>query len=115
MGRRPCPAGTGSALPAAGAKETPPVGLPAAPHPARRHTYRASRLTDRSFNAAAEAFFSSLTWEVLSRHESDTTAQARATVIDWCYRFYHHQRRHSAAAGLSPRNYETTALNRDAA
>ena len=66
-------------------------------------------------NAAAEAFFSSLEWEVLSRHEFQTVAQARAVVIDWCYGFYNHQRRHSAAAGLSPINYETTALNRDAA
>jgi transposase InsO family protein len=66
-------------------------------------------------NAAAEAFFSSLEWEVLSRHQFATTAQARATVIDWCYGFYNHQRRHSAAAGLSPINYETTALNREAA
>ena len=66
-------------------------------------------------NAAAEAFFSSLEWEVLSRHEFVTTAAARATVIDWCYGFYNHQRRHSAAAGLSPINYETTALTRDAA
>jgi len=66
-------------------------------------------------NAAAEAFFSSLEWEVLSRHEFATTAQARATVIDWCFSFYNHQRRHSAAAGMSPINYETTALNRDAA
>jgi putative transposase len=66
-------------------------------------------------NAAAEAFFSSLEWEVLSRHDFQTTAQALATVIDWCYGFDNHQRRHSAAAGLSPINYETTALNRDAA
>jgi putative transposase len=66
-------------------------------------------------NAAAEAFFSSLEWEVLSRHQFATIAQARATVLDWCYGFYNHQRRHSAAAGLSPINYETAALNRDAA
>jgi len=66
-------------------------------------------------NAAAEAFFSSLEWEVLSRHEFDSTANARAVVIDWCYGFYNHQRRHSAAAGLSPINYETAALTRDAA
>jgi putative transposase len=52
---------------------------------------------------------------VLSRHDFQTTAQALATVIDWCYGFDNHQRRHSAAAGLSPINYETTALNRDAA
>ena len=66
-------------------------------------------------NAAAEAFFSSLEWEVLSRHEFATIGAARATVIDWCYGFYNHQRRHSAAGGLSPINYETTALTRDAA
>src|SRR3954447_9371723 len=66
-------------------------------------------------DAAAEAFFSSLEWEVLSRHEFATTGVARATVIDWCYGFYNHQRRHSAAAGLSPIDYETTALTRDAA
>jgi putative transposase len=66
-------------------------------------------------NAAAEAFFSSLEWEVLSRHEFDSTAKARAVVIDWCYGFYNHQRRHSAAAGQSPINYETAALTRDAA
>ena len=66
-------------------------------------------------NAAAEAFFSSLEWEVLSRHQFDSTGQARAAVIDWCYGFYNTQRRHSAAAGLSPITYETTALNRAAA
>jgi putative transposase len=66
-------------------------------------------------NAAAEAFFSSLEWEVLSRHEFTSTAQARAAVIDWCYGFYNHQRRHSAAAGQSPITYETAALNREAA
>ena len=43
-------------------------------------------------NAAAEAFFSSLEWEVLSRHEFATIGAARATVIDWCYGFYNHQR-----------------------
>ncbi|ADT99149.1 IS3 family transposase [Mycolicibacterium gilvum] len=57
-------------------------------------------------NAAAEAFFSSLEWEVLSRNTFDDTIQARAVVIDWCYTFYNHQRRHSAADGLSPINYE---------
>lgn len=66
-------------------------------------------------NAAAEAFFSSLEWEVLSRHEFTSIAQARAVVMDWCYGFYNHQRRHSAAGGQSPINYETAALNRDAA
>src|SRR3712207_2603414 len=66
-------------------------------------------------NAAAEAFFSSLEWEVLSRHEFHSTGQARTVVIDWCYGFYNHQRRHSAAGNLSPITYETTALDRAAA
>ena len=66
-------------------------------------------------NAAAEAFFSSLEWEVLSRHTFETTSQAQAVVMDWCYGFYNHTRRHSAAAMMSPITYETTALNREAA
>lgn len=57
-------------------------------------------------NAAAEAFFSSLEWEVLSRNRFSDTIQARSVVIDWCYTFYNQQRRHSAADGLSPINYE---------
>ncbi len=57
-------------------------------------------------NAAAEAFFSSLEWEVLSRNRLRDTVQAQAVVIDWCYTFYNHQRRHSAADGLAPVTYE---------
>jgi len=57
-------------------------------------------------NAAAEAFFSSLEWEVLSRNHFRDTIHAQAVVIEWCYTFYNHQRRHSAADGLSPVNYE---------
>lgn len=60
-------------------------------------------------NAAAEAFFSSLEWEVLSRHRFDNTRQARAIVLDRCYRFYNHQRRHSSAGMMNPVNYENTA------
>jgi putative transposase len=66
-------------------------------------------------NAAAEAFFSSLEWEVLSRHDFTSTGHAQAVVIDWCYGFYNHQRRHSAAGGQSPINYENAALTREAA
>ncbi len=66
-------------------------------------------------NAAAEAFFSSLEWEVLSRRDFDNPATAQPVVLDWCYGFYNHQRRHTAAAMMSPITYETTALNRDAA
>src|SRR5690625_3258571 len=56
-------------------------------------------------NATAETFFSSLEWEVLSRNSFHDSVQPRAVVIDWCYTFYNHQRRHSAAGGLSPVNY----------
>ena len=66
-------------------------------------------------NACAEAFFSSLEWEILSRHDFETTRQAQAVVIEWCYGFYNHQRRHSAAEMQSPNNYENTALTREAA
>ena len=60
-------------------------------------------------NAAAEAFFSSLEWEVLSRHTFADTRQAQAVVMDWCYGFYNHDRRHSSADMKSPINYEQTA------
>jgi transposase InsO family protein len=60
-------------------------------------------------NAAAEAFFSSLEWEVLSRHDFATTAAAQAVVMDWCYSFYNQQRRHSAADMKSPIDYENHA------
>ncbi len=67
-------------------------------------------------NAAAEAFFSSLEWEVLSRHELKNTGQAQAVVLDWCYGFYNHHRRHSSADMMSPVNYENTAVpDREAA
>jgi transposase InsO family protein len=67
-------------------------------------------------NAAAEAFFSSLEWEVLSRHTLTDTRQAQAVVLDWCYGFYNHQRRHSTIGMTSPVTYEkTTAPDRDAA
>ena len=67
-------------------------------------------------NSAAEAFFSSLEWEVLSRHKFENTRQAQAVVLDWCYGFYNHERRHSSAGMMSPVNYENTAApDREAA
>lgn len=67
-------------------------------------------------NAAAKAFFSSLEWEVLSRHELANTRQAQAVVLDWCYGFYNHHRRHSSAGMMSPVSYENTAApDREAA
>jgi transposase InsO family protein len=66
-------------------------------------------------NAAAEAFFSSLEWEVLSRHQFTDTDQARDVVLDWCYDFYNQTRRHSSANMMSPINYETASVQPDAA
>jgi putative transposase len=67
-------------------------------------------------NAAAEAFFSSLEWEVLSRHDFKNTGHAQAVVLDWCYGFYNHDRRHTSAGMMSPINYENTAApDREAA
>ena len=67
-------------------------------------------------NAAAEALFSSLEWEVLSRNRFDTISQARAVVFDWCYGFYNHVRRHNTIGMVSPTTYEkAAATNRQAA
>ena len=67
-------------------------------------------------NAAAEAFFSSLEWEVLSRHDFQDTTAAQAVVMDWCFEFYNTKRRHSSAAMMPPVAFENTAApNREAA
>ena len=57
-------------------------------------------------NACAEAFFSSLEWEVLSRTEFRSLHQAEAVILDWCYGFYNHRRRHSHNHMLSPIAFE---------
>ncbi len=74
-------------------------------------------LAGHGAEAAAEAFFfSSLEWEVLSRHNFKTVDQAQAVVLEWCYEFYNQDRRHSSAAMMSPINYENTAApDREAA
>lgn len=66
-------------------------------------------------NAAAEAFFSSLEWEVLSRNEFQSTTEAATVVSDWCWNFYNTDRRHSAASMMSPVDYENAALTPRAA
>jgi transposase InsO family protein len=70
-------------------------------------------------NAVAEAFFSSLEWEVLARHELLHPGHAKTVVMDWCYEFYNQHRRHSTIGMMSPTDYEntreTTAPDREAA
>ena len=36
--------------------------------------------------------------------------EAQAVVLEWCYGFYNHQRRHSAIGMMSPVDYENTAV-----
>ncbi len=100
------------------------------------HTDRGSTYTARSFtrvcsdlgvrqsmgrvgscfdNAAAEAFFSSLEWEVLSRHQLTDPDHARAVVLPWCYDFYNHRRRHSSAHMMSPIAYENLTADQPVA
>nr|WP_271210149.1 IS3 family transposase [Rhodococcus wratislaviensis]GLK35215.1 transposase [Rhodococcus wratislaviensis] len=78
-------------------------------HTDRGSTYTAGRFTDlcrrigvrQSMgrvgscfdNAAAEAFFSTLEHEVLSRHHFTTRAQACEVVVAWCLDFYNTRRR----------------------
>lgn len=66
-------------------------------------------------NAAAESFFSTLEFEVLSRHHFTTKDEARRVVLAWCHDFYNVRRRHSSAALMSPDAYEAAALQPEAA
>jgi putative transposase len=66
-------------------------------------------------NAAAESFFSTLEHEVLSRHHFATREEARRVVLAWCHDFYNTRRRHSSAGMMSPINFETPALQPEAA
>jgi transposase InsO family protein len=56
--------------------------------------------------AVAEAFFSSPEWEVLSRTQFKSLRHAEAVVLDWCYGFYTHKRRHTHNQMLSPIAFE---------
>jgi putative transposase len=66
-------------------------------------------------NAAAEAFFSTLEHEVLSRRHFTTKAHARQVVVAWCHDFYNSRRRHSCAVLMSPIQYETLAADQPVA
>ena len=66
-------------------------------------------------NAAAEAFFSTLEWEVLSRNEFTDPSHARRVVLEWCHDFYNPTRRHTSADMMSPIDFETTASHQPVA
>jgi transposase InsO family protein len=61
-------------------------------------------------NAAAESFFSTLEWEVLSRHHFTTRNEARELVTRWACDFYNKVRRHSSCDMKSPVDYENSAI-----
>ena len=59
-------------------------------------------------NAAAESLFSTLEWEVLSRHHFRTKDEARQVISTWIEEFYNPRRRHGSAAMMSPIEFEKT-------
>jgi putative transposase len=66
-------------------------------------------------NAAAESFFSTLEFEVLSRYHFRTRAEAQQVVVAWIYDSYNRRRRHSKCNYQSPIDYEHTATIQPAA
>ena len=60
-------------------------------------------------NAAAESFFSTLEWEVLSRHHFSTRDEAREVITRWVCDFYNKARLHSSCGMKSPIDYENSA------
>ena len=60
-------------------------------------------------NAAAESFFSTLEWEVLSRHHFRTLDEAREVITRWVCDFYNKARLHSSCGMKSPIDYENSA------
>jgi len=66
-------------------------------------------------NAVAEAFFSTLENEVLSRHHFTTRHQACKIIVAWRLDFYNSHRRHSSAGLQAPDHYEKTTAEQRAA
>lgn len=64
-------------------------------------------------NAAAESFFSTLEWELLSHCIFETKEEARQKISTWICDWYNRRRRHSSAGMQSPHTYEraTTLAN----
>ena len=59
-------------------------------------------------NAAAESFNSTVKVEYIHRHRFATRTEARIKIATWIADFYNTRRRHSAAAGLAPVEFEHT-------
>src|SRR6266516_7297351 len=72
-------------------------------------TQSMGRVGSCSGNAAAESFFSTLEWEVLSRHHFSTRDKAREVITRWVCDFYNKARLHSSCGMKSPIEYENSA------
>ncbi|WP_199834984.1 integrase core domain-containing protein [Streptomyces sp. NRRL WC-3618] len=57
-------------------------------------------------NAAAESFNSLIKVEYIHRRRFATRTEARLKIATWITGFYHPRRRHSAAGGLPPEEFE---------
>ncbi|WP_256082936.1 IS3 family transposase [Streptomyces sp. AVP053U2] len=57
-------------------------------------------------NAAAESFNSLIKVEYIHRHQSATRTEARLKIATWITGFHNMRRRHSAAGGLPPVEFE---------
>ncbi|MFD9286388.1 integrase core domain-containing protein [Streptomyces mirabilis] len=57
-------------------------------------------------NAAAESFNSLIKVEYIHRHHFTTRTEARLKIATWITGFYNPRRRHSAADGLPPEEFE---------
>ena len=57
-------------------------------------------------NAAAESFNSTIKVEYIHRHKLATRTEARIKIATWIVDFYNTRRRHSAAGGLPPVEFE---------
>jgi transposase InsO family protein len=57
-------------------------------------------------NAAAESFNSTIKVEYIHRHRFATRTEARIKIATWIVDFYNTRRRHSAAGGLPPAEFE---------
>ena len=67
-------------------------------------------------NAAAESWFSTLEWELQSRHTFTDPHHARAVIVPWITDFYNLRRRHSSIRMMSPIDYQnTTTVSTEAA
>jgi putative transposase len=62
-------------------------------------------------NAAAESFFATLRTELLDRSYWVTRQRLTTAIFSYTEGFYNRKRRHSTLGYLSPKEYESVALN----